>query len=435
MIVGDFHSFLFQFSSLYPRIPTNSGRSKGSLPDQSATSPVAPPIHIFHGVFQQFTRDANDYKTPLEPDFLRKVLHFMIDAATFKTSHENLSNSKIRSQLSFILGHHDTSETKPDSTCPDIFKGFNLVLEGSTIRFTEFIGEIKRAHGEGGNEVTVQARSHYSGHQFMAEDDNATWLRQDSQTVLLSSVYDRYCRPLARRSRGGCYRSVHRPTSHMLWIAPCISYEDRYTYQNLVKYPLLFYPTRPHARNFPYPNSYIADDRVQVFRYLKCLQNDPRCVMYQAVLSGGKEPESGDDSGEKLVVKFVETYSEEVHKPLANHSPLSSPYSAEGVIAPATQMQMVDHGKDKPFIDVLKGIVGELHEQGYVLGDIRLPNVIIDTEGEVKLIDFDWTGKDREVCHPISVSSSLFRDVPGVGGLLPTCKHDKAMLEDFLKSP
>ncbi|KAF9265103.1 hypothetical protein L218DRAFT_943337 [Marasmius fiardii PR-910] len=420
-------------------------------PGENATSPISPPIHIFHGIFQQFTRDANNYKAPLEPDFLRKVLKFMIDAAMIKTDHENFLNSHIRTLLSSILGHHSTSQTNPDSTCPDISTMLD-VSNGSTIRSMGFIGEIERALGEGGNEVTIQATNSWRKMITQPGSDN----------IVVLCCYPAFLIAIAGPwlvVLGGVFTNqfIVQRLTHMLWIAPSTSHDDQRVrelgrvlralkngldtlqtfYKNLVEAPPLFGPERPTLEIFltPIPTS-------------------------QAT-GGGSEPEFGDESGEKVVIKFVETYSEDVHKLLANRghapklryfgalpqnavdaaatdSPLSSPYGAEGVITPAIQMQIVvmdyvegcnltdcmtpvkDCGQDKPFIDVLKGIVGELHKE-YVLGNICPPNVVIDTQGEVKLLDFDWAGKDGE-------------DIPGVGGLLPICKqHDKDMLELFLQ--
>ena len=36
-----------------------------------------------------------------------------------------------------------------------------------------------------------------------------------------------------------------------------------------------------------------------------------------------------------------------------------------------------------------------LHNNGYVIGDFRDPNVLVQEGGGVMLIDFDWAGKGK----------------------------------------
>ncbi|KAN0068531.1 hypothetical protein V8E54_013255 [Elaphomyces granulatus] len=46
---------------------------------------------------------------------------------------------------------------------------------------------------------------------------------------------------------------------------------------------------------------------------------------------------------------------------------------------------------------VLRRLISEFYNRGLVHGDLRDANVISGDDGCVKLVDFDWGGKDGEV--------------------------------------
>ncbi|KAI6123372.1 hypothetical protein EDD16DRAFT_177805 [Pisolithus croceorrhizus] len=71
-----------------------------------------------------------------------------------------------------------------------------------------------------------------------------------------------------------------------------------------------------------------------------------------------------------------------------------------------------------------------LHGAGFVLGDLRQPNIIVTPDDEiiVRLIDFDWAGKDGEVPYPITISPDILLP-EGVAELMPIEKqHDLSNL-------
>ena len=49
----------------------------------------------------------------------------------------------------------------------------------------------------------------------------------------------------------------------------------------------------------------------------------------------------------------------------------------------------VPHDSKKQVSDVVK----QLHDSGFVFGDLRTPNVLFDDDKNVKFIDFDWAGR------------------------------------------
>jgi tRNA A-37 threonylcarbamoyl transferase component Bud32 len=67
---------------------------------------------------------------------------------------------------------------------------------------------------------------------------------------------------------------------------------------------------------------------------------------------------------------------------------------------------------DAARVSVVKA-VRLLHDNGFVHGDIRGPNILIadgegDEESRVKLLDFDWAGREGEVRYPYRLSQGLW---------------------------
>ena len=84
-----------------------------------------------------------------------------------------------------------------------------------------------------------------------------------------------------------------------------------------------------------------------------------------------------------------------------------------------------------------------LHDERYVLGDLREPNILFDENGKLKLIDFDWAvryEKDTDASpvsddcftrYPLGMSSDI-RWPQGAGDLeLIVPQHDIEMLDRF----
>ena len=89
------------------------------------------------------------------------------------------------------------------------------------------------------------------------------------------------------------------------------------------------------------------------------------------------------------------------------------------------------------FDDIFKRLsilIDTLHQNGFVHGDLRTPNILIHTdlssriEDAVVLIDFDWSGEEGKVFYP----SSLNLDLEWASGVRPIApilkKHDTEML-------
>ena len=183
------------------------------------------------------------------------------------------------------------------------------------------------------------------------------------------------------------------------------------------------------------------------FRYVKYLENESTCV----TLLAKKFSDRGKDSDDGfIVVKFVDChYGEDVHRFLAEQG-LAPKLLYFGKVAPngptygPYRMVVMDFVEGCTLavlpenflpaaINQLEKIVTLLHQNGFVYGDLRAPNVMITTgDKSVKLIDFDWAGKAGEAVYPALLSPSIKWPPGAMENGLITAEHDVAMIR-FLR--
>lgn len=184
----------------------------------------------------------------------------------------------------------------------------------------------------------------------------------------------------------------------------------------------IFNVLQPHPRNYPYPTSFIdsASNKILHFKYMGALERDARCVTYRARIL---------DSVDSLdiVVKFAATYGKEAHELLSKkgHAPslrycgpplddgvyrilgrsfqsFSGPPQLEAafIALPLCSMKMIVMDflnlNPKPWpsdaFQQIQDVLTDMHEEGFVFGDLRPPNILFDVNDKVKFIDFDWAG-------------------------------------------
>ncbi|TFK32543.1 hypothetical protein BDQ12DRAFT_716350 [Crucibulum laeve] len=229
------------------------------------------------------------------------------------------------------------------------------------------------------------------------------------------------------------------------------------------------------------------------FKYVRALENDARCITYQAKIqssvdspdinaSTDNDAPADNDAPTDIVVKFVARYGKDVHEFLAreNHAPAlryfgaplaqdkknilgdddqpstiaPNPLSPEqpSLALPLCPMKMVvmdyvsPHAKPWPqdTREQIIKVLNKLHNRGYVFGDLRPPNVLFDQSNEVKFIDFDWSGLYKPspldktlqadsdyTYYPLNLSKSIIW-VDGADDLLPILpEHDLEMLHNL----
>ncbi|KAF9470927.1 hypothetical protein BDN70DRAFT_820684 [Pholiota conissans] len=162
-----------------------------------------------------------------------------------------------------------------------------------------------------------------------------------------------------------------------------------------------------HTRFFPFVCRYPLDAEnfanAVEFEYRCPLQpNQSTCVAFRATTK--------ESNPKEVVVKFVQRYCREAHDILAiaGMAPALLYY---GRIDPDVdygdwKMVVMEYFDGKPSYEdnrhrerVMEAIQ-LVHAEGYVLGDIRPPNVMVGEECEVRLIDFDWAGGDECALYP-----------------------------------
>ena len=200
---------------------------------------------------------------------------------------------------------------------------------------------------------------------------------------------------------------------------------------------------RHFVRFFPWIDSYPSNGQVIKFNYIKGLQQHESCMTFlaQKVVDGKKE--------ELVVVKFVDSYGREVHEFMADQGlaprliyfgSLTDRFPEHNFqgLSMVVMEHLVGDTLEAKYLDCalpsdVRGSIAQaietLEKAGFVHGDLRRPNVMIDGEGKVKIIDFDWAGREMEVQYPLRLTSSLFPKNQGVEGRKEIrSAHDKLMV-------
>jgi hypothetical protein len=200
---------------------------------------------------------------------------------------------------------------------------------------------------------------------------------------------------------------------------------------------------RKSSSFLPYSTFGVADlvyhDRL---RDASDVEDDPRRAIFRATFGTTN-----------VVVKFCETYGEDAHRLLADYGFAPRLYHCSKVSG-GLWMVVMDwepggnaayRFRHQPELrdEVLKNIrdaVAILHNEGFVFGDLRRPNIVIverkigaNDQRTIRgmLIDFDWAGRDGVVTYPHTINTKDIRWPRGIeGGKLIEKSHD---LEMFAK--
>jgi serine/threonine protein kinase len=198
------------------------------------------------------------------------------------------------------------------------------------------------------------------------------------------------------------------------------------------------------SRYFPSITSYPSDNGLVEFSYLGYLENGADCTALHARTTLG---------GKDIVVKFVDRYGEGAHRLLAAaglapkllyYGPLKFGGDDDAPSYQSISMVVMEYVEGET-LAVAKGSMDEgmiekvrseirralelLHIRGLVFGDLRLPNVLITKDGEVKLIDFNWAGMAGQAKYPCTLSVGIAW-AEGVKAMsVMKTEHDLAMLQ------
>ena len=135
-----------------------------------------------------------------------------------------------------------------------------------------------------------------------------------------------------------------------------------------------------------------------------------------------------NDVPKLLVVKFVTNYGLDVHKVCANRNIAPKVYGYENINCDWKMVTMEYFSDYKLLTDPplekdqkmklqkkIKDAVQEMHSEGLVHGDLRECNILYKEEEEknrdgdiqVKIIDFDWGGKEEAVRYPPRLNPNI----------------------------
>lgn len=200
-------------------------------------------------------------------------------------------------------------------------------------------------------------------------------------------------------------------------------------------------------------------DTTLSFRYIRPLKESN--VAFLAV--------DNQDSSRRLVVKFVERYGDDAHHSLAVVG-LAPRVLYCGPVWPKSpakdgcgsrKMVVMEYIKGKSAYDLYglgplpepvrraaRTAVDHLHRAGFVFGDLRAPNLMIedrkedgesdedknedeDLERRTKLIDFDWAGRAGAARYPLHLSEEINWATGVKDHAVITAEHDLHMLDQL----
>ncbi|KAH8977312.1 hypothetical protein EDB92DRAFT_1918082 [Lactarius akahatsu] len=169
-------------------------------------------------------------------------------------------------------------------------------------------------------------------------------------------------------------------------------------------------------RLFPSP-TYLADKMPQSkltfssrFEYEGRKSDDYRRSLFRATY---------DDR--EVLVKFCQQYHGDAHHLVAVAHYAPKLFFCERIRGGVTMVIMeLIAGQDAYYrftnvdlpssiLDDLKSALAVLHDSGLVFGDLRRPNIVIDTKGDrdrALLIDFEWVGRDGQARYPALLNNS-----------------------------
>ena len=266
------------------------------------------------------------------------------------------------------------------------------------------------------------------------------------------------------REEGRLYRLARVFYALRLAVAALDDYYDQISKDEQI--PKLV-DNEPHPRFFPYPTEFeeytsnsseAAQPNPTKFEYINLPSKAATNVTFIAEV---------ESPNRKLVVKFVERYGVEAHDLLASkgmaprllycghldgkHDVRSGERRAQDSIKPGglyvgpIQMVIMDYIEGttldtrNPPKDTRAGIqqaIRILHENGFVFGDLRAPNIMISGD-KTYLIDFDWSGKEGEARYPLHLSNKVdWPKQPPQLELEPIIKgHDLYMFDRLFEPP
>ncbi|KAF5316482.1 hypothetical protein D9619_006108 [Psilocybe cf. subviscida] len=437
--------------------PIYDGRRVHGSTNNSST--IAMPPSLYHPVFEKWKNDAFNASTEPPAKVIRATAELMRKAAVLYDNESHRSKT-LRGPLQQVLGRQIQPILNADRTVADGGITFQLQRESMTYDVPVLIVEEKRDTWENSSDPTTEAI--FSMIRVWTDAN-------------LDDLCNLTCCPTFLLGFSGCQFTVSAAVITdkciverlaTLWVGRSSTFdtnriedtarvfyalstalgelEEWYQSDTIISRHLYEPATNTpfnHPRFFPHANQYSVngedfDDAIK-FEYLYHLETSSLCVTLLV--------RATTDHSDKFVVKFTQQYCPDLHRLLAGHgmAPVlrycgkidkSTPY-------PNWQMVVMDYYNGSPPIEepdleirkAVKKAVAIGHEAGFVFGDIRRPNVLVGkADGQVKLIDFDWAGKEGEAQYPPDMSDN---DALWIAGMEPMefiqKQHDIDMIDKW----
>ncbi len=116
----------------------------------------------------------------------------------------------------------------------------------------------------------------------------------------------------------------------------------------------------------------------------------------------------------KVVVKFSELMNENSLEVLKKCSEaeiapplLASFISSRWTVTVMEHVNTITKNITKSMIETAETKLLQLHKMGYVHGDLRRPNILVQNDGNVFFIDFDYAGEVGKAVYPYFLNSDL----------------------------
>ncbi|KAG8885629.1 hypothetical protein FRB99_004453 [Tulasnella sp. 403] len=169
-----------------------------------------------------------------------------------------------------------------------------------------------------------------------------------------------------------------------------------------------------------YPYFHVADN--WRLTYVDSVFELPNCLVFLATLKDKEDMNDPPTHSPLLVVKFTQTNGLEAHKKCADlgfapklHYSGNLPGDwtvvvMEYITNPFKLFSDLSDDERATLEPAIENAVSQMHRAGYVHGDLRRVNVLGDPDTKnIKIVDWDWAGLNREVTYPAELNLVLPR--------------------------
>ncbi|KDQ57045.1 hypothetical protein JAAARDRAFT_157094 [Jaapia argillacea MUCL 33604] len=429
--------------------------------NSDASSTIAMPPSLYHPIFQRWRTWAFDLELTPPPEVVAASAKLMRLASVLNAPEDQYKQA-LRPALQDALSQAISTVIDTDLTMMDGRTSIQVTLNGSTRNVPVLVDQ------ENLKQEATDAATQASFSMLRM------WSLDDFQ-----EFRNRTCCPTFLIGLDGCHLVVCGAVITdkcivdrlaMMWVGRSTTHDEDRTedvarlfyalalaikelknwYQTIGDRPAWSSGMLSHPRFFPFADCYPLngedfDAGIVRFQYKYPLQTSSTCVSFLA------HAEPGTEGSKPIVIKFVQRYCPELHRLLAAQDAApkllyhgridkSTPYRNWTMVV----MAYFD-GKPSYEDDLYKtgdvcrkvaSIVTSAHLAGFVLGDVRPPNVLVSATGVVKLIDFDWAGREGdEVRYPAHISDAPGFWVDGVEAkALIKRSHDQAMVAKYFSA-